>query len=64
MIHRSDSDPAIAQGISLSEFGQHLGRVRIAGGCQPPKLFEIFFLSCKFHELILSVPTAAVGKAP
>ena len=55
-------DPAVARECLLSEFGQHFGRVRIAGGCQTPKLFEVFLLCCKFNKLILSVPASAVGK--
>lgn len=48
----------------LSEFGQHVGRVRVAGGRQTPKLLEIFLLSCEFNQLILSVPAAGGRQTP
>ena len=48
----------------LSEFGQHVGCVRIAGGRQAPKLIKIFLLGCQFNELILSVSAAGVRETP
>jgi hypothetical protein len=61
---REGSPQAWAESSLLCEFRQHFGRVRIAGGCQTPKLIQIFLLSCEFNQLILSVAAAAVGKLP
>ena len=64
IVNFSCGDPAVVSECLLREFGQDVGGVRIAGGCQAPELFEIFLLGCEFNELILSVFAAAVRKAP
>jgi len=62
IVNFSCGDPAEIRECLLSELGQNFGRVRIAGGCQTPKLVQIFLLSGEFNQLILSVAAAAVGK--